>query len=123
MRRLLCAALVAASATAMLPRPAEAWYGGGVALGAAAGVVAGAVIGSAIVHPYPYAYYPYAYPYYYAPRPYAVPYGYPPVAYYYPPPPGYVVPAPAPAPAPVVHTPGCPAGQFFNTYTGNCDRR
>jgi hypothetical protein len=119
MRRLLCAALVAASATALLPRPAEAWYGGGVALGA----VAGAVIGSAIVHPYPYAYCPYAYPYYYPPRAYAVPYGYPPVAYYYPPPPGYVVPAPAPAPAPVVHTPGCPAGQFFNTYTGNCDRR
>jgi hypothetical protein len=127
MRRLVCAALLAASVTAALPRPAEAWWGpGGVLFGTAVGVAAGTVIGSAIVRPYGYIPYPYAYPYYPAPV-YAVPYGYPPPAAYYPAPayavpavpPGYV----APAAAPAARTPGCPAGQFFNTYTGDCDRR
>jgi hypothetical protein len=129
MRRLVCAALIAASAAAALPRPAEAWWGpGGFVVGTALGVATGAVIGSAIVRPYAYYPYPYAYPYYPAPV-YAVPYGYPPPVAYYPAP-AYPVPAApppaayvAPAAAPAARTPSCPAGQFFNTYTGNCDRR
>ena len=100
------------------------------------GLGVGTVVGSAIARPYyPYGYYPYGYYY-----PYAVPYayGYPPPVTYAVPPGPYAVPPVAYAPpgyppAPVGQTyaatrppavqPTCRPGQFFNTLTGNCDRR
>ena len=140
MRKLLCAGLAAASVCTALPKPAEAW-GGGFAFGTILGLGVGTVVGSAIARPYspygyapygyyPYGYYPYAAPYAYGyppPVTYAVPpapYAVPPVAYA---PPGYPAPPAgqtyATARSPVVQTPACRPGQFFNTLTGNCDRR
>lgn len=148
MRHLVFTGIVAASLCAVAPRPAEAWGGGGGFLfGTAVGLTAGAVVGSALVHPYPYPP-PYAYPppYGYPPPPYAYPSAYPyPPPYAYPGPYGYGYPPPAPRPvagyaAPAYQggasyavanqlpaqqpaAPACRAGQFFNTLTGNCDRR
>ncbi len=99
------------------------------------------MVGSAIARPYypygyapygyyPYGYYPYAAPYAYGyppPVTYAVPpvtYAVPPVAYA---PPGYPVSPPAGQTYATARTPAaqptCRPGQFFNTLTGNCDRR
>lgn len=92
------------------------------------GLGVGSVIGSAAARPYyPYAPYPYAY-YPYGYYPYAAPYAYPPTVVYaqpgYPaplPPANYAPPGtPRPSAAP---SPTCRPGQFFNTLTGNCDRR
>lgn len=126
-----------------MPKPAAAG-GGGFIVGTVLGLGVGTVVGSAIARPYyPYGYYPYgSYPYGYYPSavPYAVPYGYPYPPVGYPPvayaPPGYPVPlAPqasfagqsanyAPQPqTPATRQPTCRSGQFFNTLTGNCDRR
>lgn len=135
MKKLLCA-VAAASVCIASPRPAAAG-GGDFAFGAILGLGIGSVIGSAVARPYPYAphpsgYYPYGY-YPYGYYPYAVPYAYPPVVYA---PPGYLVPPMAASPAGRVYyaPPGlmrpptppvlsCRPGQFFNTLTGNCDRR
>ena len=141
MKKLLCAGLAAASICTALPKPAAAG-GGGFVFGTILGLGVGTVVGSAIARPYyPYGYYPYAYsPYgYYS---YAAPYAYaypPPVTYAVPPvayaPPGYAVSLPAaPPPAGITSAPmgtprppsaqpTCRPGQFFNTLTGNCDRR
>ena len=130
MTKILCAGLAAASICTALPRPAEAWGGGGgFAVGTIFGLGVGAVVGSALTRPYyyppygypAYGYYPYAVPYAYAypPPVYAVP----PVAYA---PPSYPVAPPPVAQAPVpsaARTVACRPGQFFNTLTGNCDRR
>ncbi len=150
MKQMVCAGIVAASLCTGAARPAEAW-GGGILFGTAVGLTAGAVIGSALVHPYPvvvapppYAYPPsYGYP---APYGYPPPYGYAPAYGYAPPvpgpygyaylpqgprpmsgyaPSGYQVPpgyGAAPASVPPA-APSCQSGQFFNTLTGNCDRR
>ena len=142
MKKFLCAGLAAASICTASPKPAEA-SGGGFAFGTILGLGVGTVVGSAIARPYyPYGYAPYGY-YPYGYSPYAVPYAYgypPPVAYAAPPvtyavppvayalPPGYPVPPPmgqtyAVARPPTAQTPACRPGQFFNTLTGNCDRR
>ena len=142
MRNLVCTGILAASLCAAAPRPAEAW-GGGFLFGTTVGLAAGAVVGSTLVRPYPYVV---------APPPYAYlpPYGYPlaygyPSPYAYPPPYGYGYPPPRPAAAagypvqtyrggwgyasatparvPPPESPSCRPGQFFNTLTGNCDRR
>ncbi len=142
MRNILCAGLAAVSICTAAPKPAEAYGGGGggFAIGALLGLGVGAIVGTSIARPY----YPYGgyYPYGYYPQgyPYAVPYGYsyapvvgyppPPVAYA---PPGYPAPLPplsagrpanyaAPARPPAAQ-PKCRSGQFFNTLTGDCDRR
>ncbi len=138
MKKLLCA-VVAASICTASPKPAEAG-GGGFVFGTILGLGVGTMVGSAVAQPYPYGYYPYSY-YPYGYYPYAAPYAYaypPPVAYVPPPvayaSPGYPVSlAPPPSgPAnyaspgsrpPVAQNPTCRAGQFFNTLTGNCDRR
>jgi hypothetical protein len=129
--RLFCAGLVAVTASVATVQPAKAWGGGAFAFGTAVGVTTGVLLSR------PYYPYPYAYPYPYYPAPV---YAAPPVAYGYAyPPPGYVVPgypppAYAAAPAPVPYAaqqpapqarvaPTCAAGLFFNTLTGNCDRR
>ncbi len=135
MKKLLCAGLAAASVCTALPRPAEAW-GGGFAFGTVLGLGVGTVLGTAIARPYyPYGYYPYAYAPYPAPYAYGypppVPYAVPPVTYAVPPtayaPPGYPVSPPAgqtyATARPSAPTPACRPGQFFNTLTGNCDRR
>ena len=141
MKKLLCAGLAAASVCTASPKPAEAW-GGGFAFGTVLGLGVGTVVGSAIARPYypygyaPYGYYPYGYYPYAAPYAYGYPppvaYGVPPVTYAVPPvayaPPGYPVPPPAgqtyaAARPPAAPTPSCRPGQFFNTLTGNCDRR
>ena len=142
MKKLLCAGLAAASICTALPKPAVA--GGGFVFGTVLGLGVGTAVGSALARPYyPYSYYPYAYhPYGY--YPYAAPYPYaypPPVTYAMPPtayaPPGSraslpVVPpvsgalnyAPPGTPRPpAAQNPVCRPGQFFNTLTGNCDRR
>lgn len=142
-KQMVCAGIVAVSLCTTAARPAEAW-GGGILFGTAVGLTAGAVIGSALVHPYPVVVappYPYPPPYAYAP-----PYGYPPPYGYAPPfpaPYGYAYPPPGPYPvsgyapygyqAPPAYgaahnpappaVPSCQSGQFFNTLTGNCDRR
>ena len=140
--RIACAAVVAATACATPVRPAEAWGGGAFVFGTAIGLTTGALLARPYAYPYGYPYYR---PYYPAPV-YAVPaypYGYPPPGYAVYPPPGYAtypapyavppspvpayqVPAPyraaAPAAAPT-RTPSCRSGEFFNTLTGNCDRR
>ena len=133
MKKLLCTGLAAASICTASPKPAEAW-GGGFAFGTVLGLGVGTVVGSAIARPYyPYGYAPYGY-YPYGYYPYAVPYAYgypPPVAYAAPPvayaPPGYPVSPPAGqtpvATRPAAAQPTCRPGQFFNTLTGNCDRR
>ncbi len=140
MKKLLCAGLAAALICTALPKPAEAG-GGGFVFGTVLGLGVGTVIGSAVARPYPYGYYPYGY-YPYGYYPYAVPYGYaypPPTAYAVPPvayaPPGYPVSLAPPPPAgqvsapsgtsrpPAAQSPACRPGQFFNTLTGNCDRR
>lgn len=132
MKKLLCAGLTAASICAALPKPAAAG-GGGFVFGTVLGLGVGTVVGSAVARPYyPYSYYPYAY-YPYGYYPYAVPYAYaypPPVAYaappvaYAPPPAGAAGYAPPGTPrAPAAQNPVCRPGQFFNTLTGNCDRR
>lgn len=133
MKKLLCAGLAAASICTASPKPAMAG-GGGFVFGTVLGLGLGTVVGSAVARPYyPYSYYPYAY-YPYGYYPYAVPYAYaypPPVAYAVPPPVAY---PPPPAGAanyappgttrfPVAQSPVCRPGQFFNTLTGNCDRR
>ena len=132
MRKLLYAGLAAASICTASPKPAAAG-GGGFVFGTVLGLGIGTVVGSAVARPYsPYGYYPDAY-YPYGYYPYAVPY-----AYAYPPPVTYAVPpvayAPPPAGAanyalpgtprpPAAQIPVCRPGQFFNTLTGNCDRR
>jgi hypothetical protein len=142
MKKLLCAGLAAASICTASPKPAEAG-GGGFVFGTLLGLGVGSVVGSAVARPYPYGYYPYGY-YPYGYYPYAVPYAYaypPPVGYAVPPvsyaPPGYPVSLPAAPPSaglansipsgtprpPTVGIPTCRPGQFFNTLTGNCDRR
>lgn len=146
MRNILCAGLAAVSICTALPKPAEAG-GGGFVFGTVLGLGIGTVVGSAVARPYyPYGYYPggyYPYGYYPSVYPYAVPYGYPyppPVGFVTPPvayaPSGYPVPlyprapsagqpanyAPS-APTPAAKQPACRSGQFFNTLTGNCDRR
>lgn len=132
MKKFLCAGLAVASICTASPRPAAAG-GGGFVFGTILGLGVGTVIGSAAARPYyPYSPYPYAYsPYGYSP--YAAPYAYPPTVVYAPPgyypvpaapsagpanyaPPG--TPRPLAAPSPI-----CRPGQFFNTLTGNCDRR
>jgi len=138
MRNILCAGLAAVSVCTAAPKPAEAWGGGGgFAVGTLFGLGVGAIVGTSIARPY----YPYGYPVYggYYPYgyPYAVPYGYAPVVGY-PPPVVYASPAyPAPLPPPSAGQPAnyaaparppatqpkCRSGQFFNTLTGNCDRR
>ncbi len=127
MRRLLLATALAAAVLPVTERPAEAW-GGGILLGTAVGLTAGTIVGAAVVHPY--GYYPYPFPYYYPPVAYAAPYGYgypapvyPPPGYGQPAPAGYVPPAPARSRQASPATAECKTGQFFNTYTGNCDRR
>ncbi len=146
MKKLLCAGLAAASICMASPKPAEAW-GGGFAFGTVLGLGVGTVLGSAVARPYypygyapygyyPYGYYPYATPYAYGyppPVTYAVPpvtYAVPPVTYAVPPmayaPPGYPAPPGGQAYAaarPPAAQPTCRPGQFFNTLTGNCDRR
>jgi len=143
MKKLLCAGLAAASICTASPKPAEAW-GGGFVFGTVLGLGVGTIVGSAIARPYaPYGYAPYGYvPYGYYPYgyyPYAAPYAYgypPPVTYAVPPvayaPPGYPTPLPGTPPVgqayatprpPVAQSPACRPGQFFNTLTGNCDRR
>lgn len=143
MKQMVCAGIVAVSLCTTAARPAEAW-GGGILFGTAVGLTAGAVIGSTLVHPYPVVVappYPYPPPYAYAP-----PYGYLPAYGYVPPfptPYGYAYPPPGPYPvagyapygyqAPPAYgaahssaprtVPSCQSGQFFNTLTGNCDRR
>jgi len=147
MRNILCAGLAAVSICTAAAKPAEAG-GGGFVLGTVLGLGAGTIVGSAIARPYPYpygyapyGYYPYGYaPYGYYPSayPYPVPYPYaypPPVAYA---PPGYPAPLqprlpsagqpagyapPGSTQAPAVQHLACRSGQFFNTLTGNCDRR
>lgn len=142
MKRFLCVGLAAASICAASPKPAAAG-GGGFVFGTILGLGIGTVVGSAVARPYyPYNYYPYAY-YPYSYYPYAVPYAYPyppPVTYAVPPaayaPPGYPAAWPAPPPAgaanyaspgaprlPAAQSLACRPGQFFNTLTGNCDRR
>ena len=133
MRKLLRAGLAATSICTASPKPAEAW-GGGFAFGTVLGLGVGTVVGSAIARPYyPYGYAPYGY-YPYGYYPYAAPYAYgypPPVTYAVPPvayaPPGYPVSPPAgqtyAATRPPTVQPTCRPGQFFNTLTGNCDRR
>ena len=140
MKKLLCAGLAAASICTASPKPAEAW-GGGFAFGTILGLGVGTVVGSAVARPYypygyaPYGYYPYGYYPYAAPYAYGYPppvtYAVPPVAYAVPPvayaPPAYPVPPPAgqtyAAARPPAAQPNCRPGQFFNTLTGNCDRR
>ena len=139
MRRLILAAAMGAMVCTAALQPAKAWGGGGVVVGTFAGLAAGTVVGAAFAHPYgPYPYpsygapsyypapaYPYPAPVYPAPvypaplvaAPYPYPYPYP-----YPPAPGYGAAGYAP-PAHPLAAPGCGAGQFFNTYTGTCDRR
>ena len=139
MKKLLCAGLAAASICTASPKPAEAW-GGGFAFGTVLGLGVGTVLGSAIARPYyPYGYAPYGY-YPYGYYPYATPYAYgypppvtyavPPVTYAVPPlayaPPGYPAPPAGQtyaAARPPAAQPTCRPGQFFNTLTGNCDRR
>ena len=143
MRKFLCAGLAAAAMLTATPMPAKAYGGFGFGFGLGVGVGAGVVLGTTIARPYPYGYYPYGYaPYgYYAPAypavvPYPHAYGYPPpvVAYAPPPvyglPPGVYLPPVNPSagvvqtvPATAAQSRMCRAGQFFNTLTGNCDRR
>ena len=143
MKKLLCAGLAAASICTALPKPAAAG-GGGFVFGTILGLGVGTVVGSAVARPYyPYGYAPYGY-YPYGYYPYAAPYAYgypPPVTYAVPPvayaTPGYPVPLP-PAPSSAglasyappgtprpstAQNQACRPGQFFNTLTGNCDRR
>lgn len=132
MRKVLYACLAAASVCTASPKPAEAG-GGGFVFGTILGLGVGTVAGSAIARPYPY--YPYAY-YPYGYYPYAAPYGYPPPVAYAPPPVAYAPPGyPAPLPPSAGQlanyaarpsappSPACRRGEFFNTLTGNCDRR
>lgn len=132
MKKFLCAGLAAASICTALPKPAAA-AGGGFLFGTVLGLGVGTAVGSAVARPYPYSPYPYAYsPYGYYPYVAPYPYAYPPPVVYAPP--GYLPLPPAPSAGPVTYAPpgvrapaapvpACRPGQFFNTLTGNCDRR